>query len=117
MHGADASKDRGSAKYDRGDGEKFVARPGVRLGLSHPRHVDQCGQCREDARQDVNEGNAPIDRNARIASSVGRETDRTKRASKGRPMDQQPDADGRQDQNRQLSWNHAKEISLAEKKE
>ena len=112
---ATAAEDRRAPQHDGSDGGQFVAGAGVGFGLADVRDIDHRGQAGGDARQDIDEAEASLDGDAGVASAVVRKADGVKTAADRGPLQQDPKADGDDDEDRELRRNAAGQVALTEK--
>ena len=92
------AENRRAAEDDGRDRRQLEAGPGVGPRLAQPGGVDQPGDAGGAARQQVDEREAPADRDAGEAGAFRRVADRAQRASDGRRVDEDRDHRDRGDE-------------------
>src|SRR5207249_1996476 len=96
------------------DRQQLIAGAGVGLRLPQVRHINDGCQARDQAREDIDERQPALDRDAGVAGAFGREADGKERPANGSAMEQQPKTKGDDKKHGQLRGDAAQEIALAE---
>ena len=113
-HASPATEDRSATQHHCRDRRQLVAGAGIRFGLTQVSDIDDGGQARYKAREQVNQGDESFDRQSGVPCPFWRKADRDQATANCRSMEQDPERRRHNDEDRHLSRNAAQGVALTE---